>query len=233
MKIILTLVLLLTVSSIGAFAAPVACLGTAQGGDSGSMADLEANMNSVDGCYIGDKWYSDFSATGDFDADLGVYEVELNNLQNPPQPDFHGFTFLSGAGDFIGPGVYQIMYTVEVDPAFPLQFINSHSLGINVNAGLAPITYDVTGVGPVGVAVTPLSALGGVFAGGIVPATQGPITFSLNLNVGPLRTVTEFEHQIFQETQTVPPEIPEPATYLMLGSGLLALALLRRRRATR
>jgi hypothetical protein len=232
MKIILTLVLLLTVSSIGAFAAPVACLGaTAQAGDTGTMAALETNMNSVDGCYIGDKWFTGFSSSGF--ADLSLLQAEINNLQNPPDPDFHGFTFLSAPGDFIGPGVYQIMYSVVVDPAFPLQYINAHSLGINVSGGLTPISYDITGVGPGGVVVAPLSAQGGVLAGNIVPSTQGPITFTLGLSVGAGRSITEFEHQIFQETQTVPPEIPEPATYLMLGSGLLALALLRRRRVTK
>lgn len=225
MKTVLALLLMTTIGTIGAFASPVACLGTGANGDTGSLMDLSNNMNSVDGCFVEDKIFTGFSSSGF--GNLDTLQVELNSLQNPPQADFHGFSFLSGATDFIGPGAYQLIYTVTVDPNFPNQFMNSHSLGVNLNSGANPVAYTITGSGSS--TVTPLSLQAAVLEGSITPVTQGPLTFTLDLNVGSDRTVTEFDHQIFQVTQ-VDNVIPEPSTYLMLGSGLLGLALFRRRR---
>lgn len=103
---------------------------------------------------------------------------------------------------------------------------NTHAIGIHVTLSATSLLAFGTSTGSEEVSAAGYS--GNVFFGIVstVPLT-GTVQLRNTVGLGSTITVKSVETAAFAG-----PSVPEPSTYLMFGSGLLAIALLRRRSKT-
>jgi hypothetical protein len=187
------------------------------------------------GCESGDKLFSNFTYTGGgalAPASLVSFNVTESVLSGY---DIHGFTFKPGVtvstgGTITGDGIwstsFSLGYTIAVLPSSP-----QYLFGALSQFTLGPVP------GNTSVATTTLSN------GVVFNLSQGTASLPLNtktalfesvksLNVNTVVTIIPEQSGNFvtgmaqNYTQQV---IPEPMTFVLIGTGLVGLGLLRRR----
>ena len=211
---LLSVVLLLLAASSVASAAPVCVNGSAA-----SYVALGAG-----GCTIGDKLFSSFAITND---PAWVNVTVLNPDQYHMGFQFGG-VFLANAGQ---PFVASMSYNVSVIGGGNLiHDMELHVGGVGqIPSGvLFTVGEDILDANN---QVLALLEVGNI-SGAVVMrdrATFGPVNFiNVNKDITILNSSTQAFN--FSEVSQIVSQVPEPATSLMLGSSLVALAALMRRR---
>lgn len=191
-------------------AAPIACPTTA------TLADLIALGAS--GCQSQDKIFNNFSysSSGVSAANIGVNLVLQTGVS-----DIHGWSFVPTTAWTSG---FSLSYTISVAPGFPnVGIVGSKD---QMNSGFRPNGVTASDV-QTGVTPNPIFLSGGV--GGTETAFSNPyvllsVTTTTTAVVASGSNLLSYEQDWF-ETST----IPEPVSFVLIGSGLLGLAFLRRR----
>lgn len=209
-----SVVLLLLAASSVAMAAP-ACV-------NGSVASYVALGD--EGCTIGDKLFSSFAVTN---QSAWVNVTVLN-----PDPYHMGFqfggVFLANAGE---PFIASMSYDVSVIGGGNL--IHDMELHVGGVGFIPPGVLFTVGEDILAADNSVLALLEVGNSGGVVVmrdrATFGPVNF---INVNKDITIVNPSTQLFNfsEMTQIVSQVPEPATSLIFGTGLLALVALRRTR---
>jgi hypothetical protein len=210
-------------------AVPIACP------SSGSFADLEAT-NADGGCLVGDKVFSDFtfdsSATGSL---IALSETQFTYVTVVNAPSAIGFQFASAIGALPNSSMSIMIGWLVTSPNTDIQ---SNHLGFtassfgNASASVQE-TYckggPVTGCLPAN--TSELSVFTGQGGTQLVDSDEFDPVAVLGIAKTIDVTAGNFSFaNITNITQTVDQlaEIPEPATAMVMGCGLLALSLMRR-----
>jgi len=223
MKKFLIMTALLVVGGLSAQAAVASCNAyPTLGGPTG----IKGNV-----CQIGDKIFSGFGANGTL-AEIPADWIFAVDIQAPVlTSDIYNVNIgqPSGGGTSLGTGTWGVSYVVEVDKTMsPNHYITNVSVGLNpggFGAGTAnKMVYDYASNNLIGQATA------------IAPGGPNPIFFSIipSQKILVLETVTVTVGQLSSFTdaykQTQLDNVPEPATYGMMGLGLAALGLVARRK---
>jgi len=185
--------------------------------ESGALT-LLTGMNS-EGCISQDKIFSNFAYSGDVAA--SAVNVNLV-LQIGTSQDIHGWSFVPETAWLTG---FTLGYDVTVAPGFPLvAIIQSKD---QMNSGFLPngvtISDFQTGVTPSPLVMSGASGIETVFSNVYNLQTVHTATTA---TVGANSQLLSYEQTFFER---VTAEIPEPMSFVLIGSGLLGLGLLRRR----
>ena len=178
---------------------------------SGALSVLIAM--SADGCQSQDKIFSNFAYTGD----VAATAVNFNLVLQTGTSDIHGWSFIPETAWTVG---FTLSSDITVAPGNPyLAIILSKD---QMNSGGVPngITINDTQTGVGVLALT--GTIGGetVFSSGYNLQT---VHTSSIATVPQGRSLLSYEQDWFEGA------IPEPVTFVLIGSGLLGLGLLRRR----
>jgi len=176
---------------------------------------------SSDGCSSQDKIFSGFAYSGDVPA----ADVNVNLVLQTGTSDIHGWSFVPLTAWEVG---FTLSYTITVAPGYPsVAIIQSKD---QMNSGELPNTVSISDI-QTGVTPSPL-VLSGAGAG-----TETVVSDAYNLQsvhtattatVGAGSNLLSYEQSFVESTG-----VPEPLSFLLIGSGLLGLGLLRRRGASK
>lgn len=206
-KLTLTVSLMAAASlSFGApaHAAPVDCSTGGLGGSAAWNITLLTALGS-DGCFTGDKVYSDFSFTG---ISTGFFGFTISGKDH---------TFSGSSLNFTGSS-FTYSYKVSLFNAVPGQEFKSYSTDASGSATTTSLDYskDLSTTTPVTGPSTSFAPGGGqgpivIFA----PGEVGPVTFSstLTLNGGKIDTITDTLSQKLDGIE------PTPGPLSILGAG--------------
>jgi hypothetical protein len=198
--------------SVMASAAPIACDTVT------SLSQLIAA--GTDGCTHLDKQFNNFSYTGDSVSSINAFHEFTNGGGTQ---DIHGWLFSLSGGWTTG---FTLSYDVTVINA-PGEAI--FAIKDQIDSGLTPNGTSLTDT------ETVLAGGGGPYS--ITVSGSGVETKQQLLSpvVTKLHTVSVFTpgggHLASYEQQYFETPIPEPATFLLMGFGLLGVAVFGRRRA--
>ena len=176
---------------------------------------------SSDGCISQDKIFSDFAYSGD----VAAADVNINLVLQTGTSDIHGWSFVPLTAWGVG---FTLSYTITVAPGNPLvAIIQSKD---QMNSGSIPNTVTINDI-QTGVTPSPL-VLSGAGAGietvfSDLYNLQTVHTVS-TATVGAGSNLLSYEQDFVESTG-----IPEPVSFVLIGSGLLGLGLLRRRGASK
>lgn len=184
--------------------APTSCSTGGLGGSDAWNITLLTNLGS-DGCFIGDKVYSDFSFTG---ISTGIYGFTIDGTDH---------TFSGSSLNFTGSN-FSYSYKVSLFNAAPGQEFKSYSTdaGGSATTGVLDYSKSLSTTSPVTGPSTSFAPGGG--QGPIVnfaPGEVGPVTFSstLTLTNGKIDTITDTLSQKLNGTT------PTPGPLSILGAG--------------
>jgi hypothetical protein len=170
---------------------------------------VASNNNAEPGCIDQDKLYTNWGGTlpGTTQADIDTVEAGGT--------DFHSVQMID-----IGPGSYTLSYRVSVWTGTGV--ITQVQVAADINPPTASVSKDVfvSGGAFVGNAFTN----SGVIA--TLPITPGQTSLDISESINVAGFLQSTTDTYVQEGVT----IPEPGAYLLLGGGLIALAVLRRRK---
>ena len=189
-------------------AAPIPCP------ESGALT-LLTGMDS-EGCIVQDKIFSNFAYSGDIPAT----DVNVNLVLQTGNTDIHGWSFVPENAWQVG---FTLSYDITVGPGFPLvAIIQSKD---QMNSGAIPngvsVTDFQTGVTPSPLTLSGATGIETIFSD--LYSLQSVHT-ETTATVGAGSNLLSYE-QLFIESTGV----PEPMSFVLIGSGLLGLGLLRRR----
>jgi hypothetical protein len=210
LKIVLQFAVLATFATVGGFGAPVAC-------PTQSATDISAFLAggaNVDGCVLGDKLFENFTYSGTGSTTAAT--VQFSNVVAGE----YKVTFLPASGG-VWTSAINFGFDVTVqDPNYRIAVVNDQMYG-GIAGTQAVVEF---GINPDNGGVSYLTA------DNLVAGNQ-TVQFN-NLSATKVANSAAYNGQdrLYSIEQTFAQTyIPEPATFAMLGGGLLALALLRRR----
>ncbi|MEN6536650.1 MAG: hypothetical protein ABFD89_23545 [Bryobacteraceae bacterium] len=181
---------------------------------SGTLAQLTGM--SAEGCISQDKIFSNFQYTGTVSA----ANINVNLVLQTGASDIHGWSFVPTTAWVDG---FTLSYDISVAPGNP--FVAIVLSKDQMNSGGVPngitINDTQTGVTPSPLAMT--GTLGGETVFSNAYNLQTVHTSSVaTIPVG--RNLLSYEQDFFEGSS-----IPEPVSFVLIGSGLLGVGLLRRR----
>jgi len=163
-------------------------------------------------CELGDKLFSFLGASENI-GNLAILNFTMNETVFPHEHSINVFNFPSGWG----PGTYWLEYTVQVIAA-GVSIIGAR-LDVNTNSATMVATKELTFGAGGGLTLT---SVGGM------PDTQwfAPVPFITVLDTWTVPA----GYTAWGVSDTFYQSIPEPMTLSLIGAGLLAIGLLRRRK---
>jgi hypothetical protein len=208
--IVLSVVLFAAVGVLPAV--PVACP------ESGALTMLTAM--TADGCQSQDMIFSNFVYAGD----VAAADVNINLVLQTGISNIHGWSFIPETAWVEG---FTLSYDITVAPGYPLAAIIQSK--DQMNSGDIPNGVSINDI-QTGVTPSPLALSG---------ATGIETVYSNLYNLQTVHTATtatvaagsnllSYEQNFVESTG-----IPEPVSFVLIGAGLVGLALSRRRRASK
>ncbi|HEY3440009.1 MAG TPA: PEP-CTERM sorting domain-containing protein [Paludibaculum sp.] len=183
------------------------------------------------GCQVGDKVFANF---GDVVGTTGIPDNWQLTLDIDPDTGDHVVNFASGSTGSILPiaqSPWGVQYDIKIDTTYPGSLYKYFAQ--------VGISLDLSGLGPVGTLTKTITNLdpnhgtiGDLLARATVPPVGVPVTFayaSQYIHVVEVITSTKGSLMSFTDVYSQA-NIPEPATYGMMGLGLAALGLISRRK---
>jgi len=187
-----------------------------------TLADY-ITQSAAGGCFVQDKLFTNFTYTGGADVTAADVNVDIV-FSVTPGTEIHGFVFNTPAlGTWVSG--FTLAYTISVDPPDPqINITGAKTQGnFGINANPASVT-NTLGNGVVQTVLLLDETQIDTFAG------VQSLTVS-NVATIPLRgSLISLENNF---VQTLTGVVPEPASTVLMGVGLLAVAALVRKRLAR
>ena len=210
--LMLTVVLMAVVTAVSAV--PIPCPTTT------TMAFLQSM--GAEGCISQDKVFKGFSYSGGGGITAADVSATLVFQPSPSNEDIHGWIFTGSSAWTTG---FTLSYTISVAPGVSgVAIVQSKD---EMNAGRPPngvrISDVQTGVGTLNLTDTSEILFSDLYNMQSITTTS---TVTFGNGTGPSGALQTYQNNWF-EAQI--PSVPEPVTFVLIGSGLIGLTFLRRR----
>lgn len=205
----------LVLASAAAYAAPVAACA-----NPGGTTVLFTNLNA-DGYSCGDKLFTSFSGTSVPTGSITIQQIST---------DLYKVTFVPDGGSTTSAFTLNFIASVAAPSTDIISSVSTQILTSAVTGGLYPNTVTATssGTGSSSISNTVMTGTGtGDDQNNLISYFPGvtSTTISFSVTPGANGRLQSYEVNVFESSA-----IPEPASLALMGSGLLGLAVMARRR---
>jgi hypothetical protein len=210
-KLAVLLVLAVAFSAV-ASAAPIYC-----GTVANTMTALIAT-NATGGCFVQDKLFTNFSYST-VEGGTGSNFVGFNVIYTPlPTIDIHGFSFAPVDG--VWTKGFTLGYTISVIPGNAMAIVGAaDQMMLGPDSSNTSTAVSTKSNGPIFNMSFPAQTVSAMFAGVSSIDSMTVVTIPGGIN----DFVVSIEEDYTQRA------IPEPMTFVLIGTGLVALGLIRRK----